>query len=424
MKFKLKNNNIEKILFGNVFSKKELPNVLFYDYDGTLLYSYTKKDFLNLSSLPATPNRTNENLTCDGWNWGLEDIKSQLNIVGGIVNVGAIYHTTDNKTHITCKPTIKYPQAKICLIPTVANSVTVDWGDGTTDTWTTASQDIKSHAYTGVTDSSVYDITISCSSGTYSFETYITGSNTSKYFIYTDIKLSNSVTNLGSYCFHYCYYLQSITIPMSVTSTGSYCFQHCFSLKSLNIPSSVTSMASYCFYFLYGLRILSIPNITNAFGAHFLHGCNSLQFVTIPNGVEAIGDSCFSNCSGLRLAILPNTVKSLGSNCLYACNSLQFANIPIGVTSMANSNSCFGGCYSLRSLVVPKNVTEFKGLVSYSTVIEKLYMKPTTPPTISGTSVISNNANLVIYVPRGSLSAYQNATNWSSFSSKMVEYDY
>ena len=424
MKFKLNNNNIEKTLFGNVFSQKEFSNVLFYDYDGTLLYSYTKKDFLNLSSLPVTPNRTNENLTCDGWNWELENIKSQLNTVGGVVNVGATYHTTDNKTHITCKPTIKYPQAKICLKPTVANAVTIDWGDGATDIWASASQETKSHTYNNVIDSSVYDITISCSSGTYSFETYITGANSNKYFVYTDIKLSNSVTKIGDYCFHYCYYLQSITIPMSITSLGQYCFRNCCLLKSLNIPNSVTSMASYCFYSLYSLHILSIPNITNAFGTSFLHGCGSLQFVTIPNGVEVIGNSCFSNCGSLLLAILPNTVKSLGSNYLYACHALQFTNIPIGITSMPTSGDCFGGCYALRSLVVPENVTVFKGLVSYSNRIEKLYMKPTTPPTLSSSTYIPDNTNLVIYVPRGTLSAYQSASNWSSFSSKMFEYDY
>ena len=286
----------------------EEKDVNFYDYDGFRLLSYTNAEALALTELPVNP-ATNENLTFDGWNWTLSAIKSQINNVGGVVNVGAIYHTTDNKTHITCKPTVKYPNAYICLTPTIANDVTVDWGDGTTDTWTSASQATKSHTYTGVTDSSVYDIAISCSSGTYSFNSCIAGSSTNIVnCVYTDIKLSNQITSLGSSCFATCYSLKNITIPSGVTSLGSSCFNSCYSLQSITIPNIVT--------YLYA--------------------------------------SCLQNCSSLK----------------------------------------------------------------------KIYMQATTPPTLANANAIPNNGNLVIYVPTGSLTAYQNASNWSTFASKMVEYNY
>lgn len=41
---------------------------------------------------------------------------------------------------------------------------------------------------------------------------------------------------------------------------------------------------------------------------------------------------------------------------------------------------------------------------------------------LTGTLYIPNST--IIYIPRGSLSYYQNATNWSSFASRFVEYDY
>ena len=52
-----------------------------------------------------------------------------------------------------------------------------------------------------------------------------------------------------------------------------------------------------------------------------------------------------------------------------------------------------------------------------------MYLKPTTPPTLSNTDAIPSNANLVIYVISGSLTAYQSASNWSTFASKIFEED-
>ena len=46
------------------------PNdVVFRDYDGTILYSYSASEVASLSSLPPLPTR--EGLTCQGWNWTL-----------------------------------------------------------------------------------------------------------------------------------------------------------------------------------------------------------------------------------------------------------------------------------------------------------------------------------------------------------------
>ena len=47
-------------------------------------------------------------------------------------------------------------------------------------------------------------------------------------------------------------------------------------------------------------------------------------------------------------------------------------------------------------------------------------IQSTTPPTLSNTDAIST-ATTTIYIPYGTLSAYQSATNWSSFASKFVE---
>ena len=397
-------------------------DINFYDYDGFRLLSYTNAEALALAVLPDNLI-INENLTFDGWNWTLQEIKDQINNVGGVVNVGAIYHTTDEKTHITCKPTETYPYASICLTPTVSNAVTVDWGDGNTDTWESTSQETKSHTYTGVTDSSVYDITISCSSGTYSFNNCITGSQeNNQNCVYTDIKLSNKVTSLGSSCFYRCYPLQSITIPSSVTSLGGGCFSQCSSLQSITIPNSVTSLGSDCFYGCYSLRSITIPNSFTSLGGSFKY-CYSLQSITIPSTVTSLGSDCFHGCSSLQSVTIPSGVTSLDDSYFLNCFSLQSITIPSTVTSLGDS--CFYQCYSLQSINIPNGVTSLNsGCFQYCYSLILIYMKSETPPILASTTSISNNINLVIYVPRGTLTAYQSASNWSSYASKMIEYNY
>ena len=66
--------------------EKEIKDVNFFDYDGTLLYSYTEQEFAQLGALPDNPSH--DRLTAQGWNWTKAEIDEQLSDVGGIVNVG------------------------------------------------------------------------------------------------------------------------------------------------------------------------------------------------------------------------------------------------------------------------------------------------------------------------------------------------
>ena len=52
----------------------------------------------------------------------------------------------------------------------------------------------------------------------------------------------------------------------------------------------------------------------------------------------------------------------------------------------------------------------------------EIHVESTTPPTLASWTAFSNaSGDLVIYVPQGSLSSYQTASNWSNFASRMQE---
>ena len=126
--------------------------------------------------------------------------------------------------------------------------------------------------------------------------------------------------------------------------------------------------------------------------------CYSLTSINIPDGVTSIGNYVFQNCYSLTSINIPDGVTSIGDYAFYHCESLTSVNIPDGVTSIGNS--AFRFCYFLN----------------------EVHLQSTTPPTLSNANAFSNTpSDMVIYVPQGTLEAYQQATNWTTYANQMQE---
>lgn len=252
-------------------------NVNFYDYDGTILHSYSASEFAELTELPSNP--THEGLTAQGWNWSLAAAKTYVADYGTL-DIGQMYNTSDGKTRIHI--TLGDGRLEPYLGLGINGSVDVDWGDGSAhDTMTGSSLTTlvsQSHTYASEGD---YVITIAVT-GTIAFlyngtkgALLLTSNKTSANLnaVYRNairkINIRSSVTSIGNSAFQNCYSLNSITIPSSVTSIGSSAFSGCYSLASITIPSSVTSIGSGAFRGCYGLAYIkflgttTIPTISN-----------------------------------------------------------------------------------------------------------------------------------------------------------------
>ena len=357
---------------GNTPSAPSAGAVNFKDYDGTILHSYTKAQFLALAEMPTLPTR--QGLTCQGWNYNMEDAQEYVAEYGKL-DVGATYITDDGKTRlyitIAAEDRMDVPLA---LQQSVSNGVVIDWGDGSaTETFSGTFSTTLRHTYGKVGD---YVITLEVLDGTLSL------SGTSSYGIFADsikaygnmlqkVEIGNGVTSIGSYAFYNCYSLTSVVIPNSVTSIGSYAFNYCYSLASVVIPNGVTSIGDSTFRY-----------------------CYSLASVVIPNGVTSTGGNAFGNCPSLTSIVIPNSVTSIGSYAFYQCYSLVSVVIQNGVTSIGSN--AFNGCSSLAIL-------DFR---SHTSV-----------PTLSNTNAFSSVASdLKIVVPNGLYNTWIAATNWSSTS--------
>ena len=397
---------IESIPSGGGGGAVEKKDVNFYDYDGTLLYSYTAAEALALGAMPDLPDH--EGLRGDTWNYNLGQMQAYVNDYKKM-DIGAMYVPTDNAMHLTWEAaTTDDLEAALNLSGTVSNAVSVDWGDGSpVETWAGTSLQRKTHTYSAV---GTYEVKVMCSSGNIVLSSYIYGAkkvigsdgstgtvNNNRVCRYTKVIIPSVVTSIGNNCFYDCPSLRYILIPPSVTSLGSTCFYNNSSLQSVVIPSSVTSLGNGCF-----------------------STCPSLQLVIIPSSVTSLGTNCFNNNSSLKSVIIPSSVTSLGANCFNTCLSLQSVMIPSSVTTLGGS--CFFNCPSLQSVIIPSSVTSLGGsCFGTCQSLFKYHFISSTPPTLASTNSLTVGNGTTIYVPAGYLTDYQTANIWSTWGGKMAE---
>ena len=164
----------------------------------------------------------------------------------------------------------------------------------------------------------------------------------------------------------------SYTEAASVTSLGQVFRDkaNLYSFDELQYFTNLTSIGNYAFY-----------------------NCSGLTSLTFPNAVTSIGNSAFQYCGNLTGSLtFPNAVTSIGSNAFNNCSALT--SITIGNSVNSIDNSAFYSCSGLTSLIILSEA-----------------------PPILGTDAFKNvSIDIPLFVPCGSVEAYQATEGWNVFS--------
>lgn len=158
------------------------------------------------------------------------------------------------------------------------------------------------------------------------------------------------------------------------TSIGDFAFSDCTSLTTLTIPSSVTSIGTFAFAACTSLETVELPKALTSIGNNAFFECTQLALIDIPNKVKTVGPYAFAGCKDLMLVTIPKSVEELGAFAFADCRSLMAIHIKLP-DPPANESLFSDETYELATL----------------------------------------------YVPRGSISAYQNTYGWEQFNSYIEE---
>ena len=387
--------------------EKDTPAVLFIDYDGTHLYSYSADEFLALSEMPELPSQ--EGLICEGWNWTLEDAKDQVE-QGYWCTIGALYITDDDKTRVYVTIDSDYDMEAYVILD--ENNVYVDWGDGnitSVDVKTSVGYATCVHTYDAKGD---YVITIypQDANKVYTLGIGQYGNTPFKGNIYRKVELGKNVRT-SSEMFDGCPKLETITFPKNTYLPSTRSVSSCYSLKALVLPKGGVSV-TYCF----GLKELSLAKTTTVVSINntsierlaypssvttvslsnntllskvqLMHPLSQFSVsycpkVTFPAMIQAStigncsssfiknisastlvgGSSLFKDCVGLK-KVLIDTTSSIYSDCFKGCVSLEEVYLGDGATTIGRYT--FSECVSLKSVRLPNTLTSLASYAFYS----------------------------------------------------------
>ena len=439
---------------GGEKESKEWKDVNFFDYDGTIVYSYTSEEALALTALPEAPDHSDEDLTFIGWTISLEDLKDTPEIYGGVcqADIGALYVPKDGKTrlYVTIEEDYEVPMCLGFKKTKSSQSVTVDWGDGAVETHTIPADESENsmasiyHAYpkegkyiikldTSATLGGSTSVTNSDSTTTvtrYSVAGSSVYSRTAvKRIRRVDMGLSGSASSLALYSLNH---LENVNCGNWLPYT--YSFYGCHKLKHISLKQQY--LGSYTYYTCRNLRSLAVNVLSSTqtvLPAYTFANCDKLKRF-IPNTVIA---------SASRTGVLDNCC-SIEDTCPFAASTSLAPSIGSGTSMLKVMRVYFGANYTTWPYASSatagthayiKKAVFFSGgnlasagyitsnLLRYAVNLKIVDCRGMACVPKLGNNPFPDNlvAGFTIIVPDALYDSFAAATYWSSYASYMVK---
>lgn len=259
----------------------------------------------------------------------------------------------------------------------------------------------------------------------------------------TSITLPNNLTKLESRMFEDCKSLTSVTLPNTITRIDYQAFYGCSALTSIDIPNSVKEIEYSAFNECDRLTSVTIPYGVQKMNGSIFYSCDNLTSITIPTSVTEFSDGILGSCEALRSIIIQaNSIKELCHSdlnqqiCekswryghvvhLFYVNGVELSGhvvIPEGTTTI-NTKAFYNeskNSNKISSVEIPTTVASIGEYALYG--IPMVHINATTPPAITSTNIIDDNA-LIVLPDAATLATYQSAPVWSDLANRMVTKD-
>lgn len=197
--------------------------------------------------------------------------------------------------------------------------------------------------------------------------------------------------------------IKYVKLPDSLTDIMSSAFKDCSNLnQDIEIPKKVISIGDYAFAFC-KIQALELNEGLIDLGKYAFAGCKA-SYVDIPSTLEIIGDGAFASSSLKSVNFKSDgNLKTIGSYAFSNVVNLAEVDIPATVTEIK-----YGAffCDGLPN-VMPEKVHVHWDRPSVASVSNAAFH------TITGQNGVYHGP--LLYVPKGTIPLYRNATPWSEF---------
>ena len=280
-----------------------------------------------------------------------------------------------------------------CSITTVfartsgSQNITIDWGDGTTNTISTTSTITTQHTYTPGTGTP-------CSLGytTFKIRVYFTGTGVS---VMNTCQIQALFISGNVFSAQNCNVLEAYygngTVPSNAPTFYS-------------VPGNSTSLSTFEI-----LKYVKLPttvlwtSMVNTF-----NGCTQLAKIVMPVSASGLNNlsTVFASCISLLELTFPSNATGISTvaSLFAGCNNLITVTFPTTLNSCISFQSTFQNCYNLRNITLPSVNTcrNFNNTFNGCTQLEwvKFTSMPTVGLSIDFTTGIANCPNLQnVYFP-------------------------
>lgn len=386
-----------------VVESKEYKDVNFFDYEGTILYSYTWDEAKVMTELPPLPDRTSEGLVCQGWNYTLEDMMAQADENGenGYADIGAIYTTDDGSTRIHIELT---EEDDLSFEFEIQSTMQVLWGDGTSETYTTSSRQFIRHDYN---QKGIYVIRLAHVDSTRIFINSVHIKSKGKI---TNIHYGTNVKSDVNYsdCTRLMYltYSQETQTHNNIQAAYKYT-----ALRFICYPKGFSGTAHSMGNLVFNLEHVSLPRGRTEVAVMTY---TTLKYLTLPS----------DTAEGTRFMNSNNIVKIRGwrpknwqSSVYNSLASLEKEDRG-GEESTFIETNCFNDNRKMEKIKIPKLVTEIRNQAFRECIRMKWYnfTDLTAIPTLASTNVFAAiPADCKIVVPDALVEDWRAATNWTTY---------
>ncbi len=124
-----------------------------------------------------------------------------------------------------------------------------------------------------------------------------------------EIKLPQSLIELGNSVFLGCKKLNKINLPEGIKEIPQYLFSHCESLEEIDFPPNLEKIQCGAFYES-AIKNVNLPLSVNRIEFWAFYGCKNIKKVFVPQ-VEFLSDTAFSECIDLSEITIPATLGSI-----------------------------------------------------------------------------------------------------------------